>query len=227
MNTIAMVPTPSCLQSADRMPISAIDVVVTVFRQPTTFAAPKHGMLPTGMLDIIKAAAGDEETLSVFSEQKKLSPDQIKQASQFYLQKLLTTAGADNHRKLGLDYDATSLQVKDHKRWLLKWLHPDRNPSKWETQLFVEVGKAAAQVDVSRPNLASPPVAERRHSQGRRKSWGHAERRRPIFSFASFLKSAIVPFVILVFLTGALIAALGRYAADGSAQAQMFGYLKW
>jgi hypothetical protein len=227
MNTIAMVQTPSCLQSAGRMPVSAIDVVVTVFRQPTTFSAAKQGMLPTGMLDVIKAAAGDDDTLKAFSEQKNLSQDHIKQASQFYLQKLLTTAGADNHRKLGLDYGATSLQVKDHKRWLLKWLHPDRNPSKWESLLFVEVGKAAAQIEVMRPNLAAPQVVERRQSQGRRKSWGHAERRRPIFSFASFLKSAIVPFAILVVLTGALIAALGRYAADGSAQAQMFGYLKW
>jgi hypothetical protein len=207
--------------------VSAIDVVLAVFRQPTTFAAPKHGMLPPGMLDIIKAAAGDEDTLNVFSEQKNLSAEQIKQASQFYLQKLLTTAGADNHRKLGLDYGATSLQIKDHKRWLLKWLHPDRNPSKWESLLFVEVGKAAVQIEALKPVLPALPVVERRQSKSRRKTWGHAERRRPIFSLASFMKSAILPFAILVLMTGVLIAAIGRYAADGSAQAQMFGYLKW
>ena len=222
-----MVPMFSCLPSVGKMPLSAIDLVITVFRQPSTFAAPKQGMLPKGMLDVIKAAAGDEETLQTFSDYKKVSTDQIKQASQFYLQKLLTTAGSDNYRRLGLDHGATPLQVKDHKRWLLKWLHPDRNPSKWESQLFVEVGKAAAQLEKSGPELPPPVVVVKRQSGGRRKSWRHAERRRPIFSLASFFKSAIVPVAIMVILTAALIAAIGRYAEDGSAQAQMFGYLKW
>jgi hypothetical protein len=222
-----MATTRNCHRRVPRMPSQAVDVVIAVFRQPSTFLAPKQGMLPKDMLDIIKAASGDETTLQKLSEQKHVSAEQMKQASQFYLQKLLTTAGDDKHRKLCLDYGATPSQIKDHKRWLLKWLHPDRNPSKWESQLFVEVSKAAVMLENAEVAVPPPSTIVQRERRSRRKSWKHAERRRPIFSLASFIKSAIMPFAIMVILTCVLIAAIGRYVDEGSAQAQMFGFLKW
>jgi hypothetical protein len=125
----------------------AIEIALAVYRQPNQFVIPKAGNYPHSMLDVVKSAAGDEVTLQKNSDNLGVSTDQISKASKFYLQKLCASAGDDPLRMLALDIGATQSDIKDHKRWLLKWLHPDRNPSKWEAKFFMAVNQAAQQLE--------------------------------------------------------------------------------
>jgi hypothetical protein len=51
----------------------------------------------------------------------------VIEAARFYLQQLLFRADADCYRILGLEPGASRATARTHMRWLLQWLHPDRN----------------------------------------------------------------------------------------------------
>jgi hypothetical protein len=181
MNTTAMAtPRKSRAQKFDEQG-EALAVALHGYRQPASLASLKSGKLPKGLIDVLKAAAGDEKTLELSSKNYGATQEHIKNASQFYLQALLTTANDNPFRRLALEVDAGVDEIRDHKRWLLKWLHPDRNPNQWETKLFKLVNDAAqklGQADVSTGPLLpqSKQKASRRYEQGRR--WKIENKRR-------------------------------------------------
>jgi hypothetical protein len=170
MNTTAMAtPRKSRAQKFDEQG-EALAVALHGYRQPASLASLKSGKLPKGLIDVLKAAAGDEKTLELSSKNYGATQEHIKNASQFYLQALLTTANDNPFRRLALEVDAGVDEIRDHKRWLLKWLHPDRNPNQWETKLFKLVNDAAqklGQADVSTGPLLpqSKQKASRRYDK--------------------------------------------------------------
>jgi hypothetical protein len=183
----------------------AIDVAVQMFRQPNGFGISRRGELPPGVIDVIKAAAGDEETVRRLAVQKNVEDLQIVEAAQFYLRNVLTSAGHNPHRKLALGQGADAAMIKDHKRWLLKWLHPDRNPSKWENILFAQVKEAALHLE---HNSAIEPAVV---SSGQKRHAAKVRQRRfhPVARSRRSLVLAAARYVAIVLgLASAVFAAL-------------------
>jgi hypothetical protein len=176
---------------------NAIDVAVAVYKQPNQFTVPKPGKYPRSMLDVIKSAAGDEATIETIAERLGMPRETVVQICKFYLQKLLTAGNRHPLHMLVLDVGATAEDIKDHKRWLLKWLHPDRNPSKWESALFLTIGKAVLQLETGQTSkdAMSPAVGKtntRRIVQ--QPDWKYAKGRQRKFGILKLLK----PFILAV-----------------------------
>jgi hypothetical protein len=125
---------------------SAIADALEALNQPDVLPRLMRKTLPPDTLELIKCAATDRATLSRISAERRLEESVLIEASRHYLQHVITSSHSDGYRALGLSSTATSTDIQNHRRWLLKWLHPDRNPSKWETQLFQSVEKAAHQL---------------------------------------------------------------------------------
>jgi inorganic triphosphatase YgiF len=156
----------------------AVVEALEMFRNPVRARSNSKRQLPEGMLSLIKIAAGDEATVSQWAQSCRETPDVIRQAAVFYLQQTIAQSGSDKFRMLGLSAQASKDDVRAHKRWLLKWLHPDLNPSKWQTALFYRISAVAETIvqtegDI-RVNIPALGVA----SQGEQKAHRHSGHRR-------------------------------------------------
>lgn len=198
----------------NKVTTKAIEVALAVYKQPNQFVVPKTGNYPLFMLDVVKSAAGDEATLQKNSADLDVSTEQVSQASKFYLQKLCASAGDDPFRMLALDVGATEADIRDHKRWLLKWLHPDRNPSKWEAKFFMAVNQAAQQIEtgVGIKEHKEPPHlgASGRSHTGRRNRKSLRPRRKPV-GIMSLVKPFFLPMCLVVVCMLVIAALLSNW----------------
>ena len=179
----------------------AIEVALAVYKQPNQFVVPKTGNYPLFMLDVLKSAAGDEATLQKHSDDLDVSTEQISQACKFYLQKLCASAGGDPLRMLALDVSAAQSDIRDHKRWLLKWLHPDRNPSKWEAKFFMAVNQAAQQIETgvgTKGHKETPHLGASGRSHSRRHSRRSLRPRRKPVGVLNLVKPIFLPLCLVV-----------------------------
>jgi hypothetical protein len=131
----------------------ARDIAVDVFSQPVLARRIQRHPLPEGMLEVIQIAAGNRA-----DDNNHLS----QEAAIFFLQQVLVSRENDNFRLLGLNPGASLELIKEHRRWLLKWLHPDRNHNKWESTLFARVNSAALQLEKSNVDM---PATRTKHHQ--------------------------------------------------------------
>lgn len=106
----------------------AVDLMLGVFRSPGRSAVLRTRELPDGVLDVIRIAAGDEQAIAAASASTSLDQADLGTAAGLLLQNLFFFDGADSYRTLGVRPDADAAQIKRHYRWLVRWLHPDRNP---------------------------------------------------------------------------------------------------
>lgn len=166
-----------------------------------------HKRLPLGdgMLDLIKIACEDEGTLATARAELGEQDNVLVEAAKHYLRRLLQEPSSDPYRRLALRPGAPEKAVRDHKRWLLKWLHPDRNPSKWEAQLFAVVNTAAAEVESGAAAVTPPPapVASKRpsrRSKARVAKVVHSPARRMLVTLAPILAVAVFGFAVSVAL---------------------------
>lgn len=124
-----------------------MDIALDLFRRPLMARAVQRSPLPPGMLEVIKVAAGEPFHRDGILRQEGQASPKAQQAAALFLQHALFLGPGDDFRQLGLDPGADQDRIREHKRWLLKWLHPDRNPSKWESALFLRVSQAAERLE--------------------------------------------------------------------------------
>ena len=118
---------------------NALDIALQLYRQPALARNVRRESLPPRVLSVIKIAAGSEEEIVLPADHKPEDMQEIKEAAIFFLQNCLFQSGGDSYRVLGVDHDASAEQMLAHKRWLLKWLHPDRNRNTWEAAYLQRV----------------------------------------------------------------------------------------
>jgi hypothetical protein len=154
----------------------ALDVALDMMQRPLLAKHAQRTPLPEDVLQLIRIAAGSEEDVAWASRTRARANDEIREAAVTFLQQVLFCPGADNFRLLGLGPSATAEELHEHRRWLLKWLHPDRNRNKWESQLFQRVSHAAKAVQESLAHGLSEAVTSRSEPRRRRRH-GRAVRR--------------------------------------------------
>lgn len=147
------------------MVYDAIDLVLLAFREPLRLAEMRECSLPDGVGQIIHLAAGESAILQSIIERTGESEEVLKEASVFFLQQVLFAPGTDSYRTLGVSPDADQDEIRDHYRWLMKWLHPDRNQDAWEAV-------HADRVNVAWQDLKTP---ERRANYDRQTDSAHVQ----------------------------------------------------
>jgi hypothetical protein len=110
--------------------LTAMPVLANIMRQQP---------LPRDVLEVIKIAARCPETVDRAERMTGKSAESIRQAAMLYLQSVLFAAGADHYRVLGVQPTAPHDQIREHMRWLMKWLHPDRQRNDWESAFAARV----------------------------------------------------------------------------------------
>lgn len=212
--------------------LDAIDMALRHTRQSGGQRRMGPAPLPANMLELLKVAAEDSETLARCSLAKGVTPGVLLDSSRFALQKIILESGVDHHRALGLEAGASATQVRDHKRLLLKWLHPDRNHNSWESALFLRVQEAVEKLESgeTRPVVAKPMAVENRKKSGRE----NQTKNRPVANFRPatsrgrvLFRNASIP-VLTIAAAAASIYVASVYGPSGAAaKASLFSLLQW
>src|SRR5688500_8453604 len=150
----------------------AIDIAIDMVSRPLLIREVQRTPLPPGVREVMRLATSSETELELAGKGRSRDAKALQHAAIVFLQQALFYPGADSYRILGLDRGATAKEIRDHRRLLLKWLHPDRNPSSWEQMLFQRVIAAAADLEKSLAKssastaiVVSPPQRQRRRSR--------------------------------------------------------------
>jgi hypothetical protein len=209
----------------------AIETALEAYRHPHAVRTLKRGPIPAGMLTLIKLAAASPEEVEKLVTEETARQLPLREAAAFYLQQLLISAGND-YRQLGLAPGASLQEVKDHKRWLLKWLHPDRNRNSWESALFKRVVASAERLESALREGVQPLPAQktRRHRKPKRAgSWQVAQRRvkQAVGWRSRLLKAAMVAAAIIVVVALAQLALAAMQGTMPSfALSRQFGQIE-
>ena len=89
--------------------------------------------LPEDVGVAIRIAAGECAARDAAVADSGIPPDAVVEACVFFLQQTLFAPGSDSYRILGVHPGDPQERLREHYRWLMKWLHPDRNQDGWET----------------------------------------------------------------------------------------------
>ena len=98
--------------------------------------------LPEGMSHLIRLAAGEESAFLAARGIAGETGETLREAARFYVQQVMFAPTSDSFRVLGVNRDADEPILREHYRWLVRWLHPDRNPDEWEALYADRVNQA-------------------------------------------------------------------------------------
>ena len=134
----------------------AIDIAIDARTKKDTSSLLSVGPLPEGVKDLLRIVA-EGEWLAPATEHvyRKYSAEEVRDASAAFLAGSLFQRTADPYRILGITPDATPEDLRENKRLLLKWLHPDRNPSPGARAYLGRVLEAAEAIETGRAKPAA------------------------------------------------------------------------
>lgn len=190
----------------------AIDLALDLARMPALARTSVPPPIPEDIADLMRVAAGNPQACAHASEATGEPAPVLVEAARFYLQQMLFRPDADCYRILGIDAAAPRAIARSHMRWLLEWLHPDRNSS-WDAIYAERVLRAWHEVSAGKP--ASAVATRRTRSSGRHRSGSAAFRlpwiaqpaiRRQRRRYARILAVCVVP-------TGLLIIVIALWSA--------------
>lgn len=132
--------------------------------------------LPPGILLLLRLAAEDGEALLDAEKITKRARESHRDAAIFFIEQILLASNSDAYRMLGLDKTATTVEMRRHMAYLLKWLHPDRNTDPHKGRLARRVLLAWNQLSAARRALENKSASgQSKHAP--RNHW--PTRRRP------------------------------------------------
>jgi len=141
----------------------AINMALDLTRMPAFAASMSASPLPPGVLEVIRIAAESPEACRAAALNTGQPEPVLIEAARFYLQQVLFREEADCFRTLGIRPDQSRTSARDHMRWLLRWLHPDRNRD-WDAVYAKRVVNAWREVSqAGRNSRATAGPAQRRN----------------------------------------------------------------
>ncbi|MEJ2378571.1 MAG: J domain-containing protein [Pseudolabrys sp.] len=96
-------------------------------RMPALARSAVAPAIPPNVIELMRIAAESPKACEDAVAATGEPVEALVEASRFYLQHVLFRPDADSYRILGLQPDASRATARNHMRWLLQWLHPDRN----------------------------------------------------------------------------------------------------
>lgn len=120
----------------------ALEQALAYYRAPAMLPVARERRLPDDVLDVLRIAAGDESLAAQLSDSTGEAQATVVDAAVFFVQQVLFAPGADSYRVLGVNTDAPDARIKENYRWLVRWLHPDRNLDDWDSVYAERVNRA-------------------------------------------------------------------------------------
>ncbi len=124
----------------------ALEQALAYYRAPALLAMAAQRPLPEDVIVLLRLAAGDRGQAAQSAEASGESPERVAEAAVFFVQQVMFGAGDDPHRVLGVNPDAPPSRIREHYRWLVRWLHPDRNADDWDNVYADRVTRAWQQL---------------------------------------------------------------------------------
>lgn len=84
------------------------------------------------LLTVIQLAAASQPLLEDTARRLDMGEGSVLEAARFYLQQVLFEGEPEAYRTLAVAPDADIADIREHYRWLQRWLHPDRRGEDWE-----------------------------------------------------------------------------------------------
>src|SRR6516162_6964503 len=148
-----------------------IELALDLARMPALARSSVVPPLPPNVIELMRIAAASPEACHAAVVQTGEPTTVVIEAARFYLQQVLFRTDADCYRILGIKPTASRATARDHMRWLLEWLHPDRNKGSWDAVYAERVLKAWREVSGS-----EGPVVKPSHSRTYSKKKRHINR---------------------------------------------------
>lgn len=145
---------------------SAIDIALEAHRRPELLSLMSASPLPRDVKKLLRIAANGAQSELKGKRYGDHSPDAIQEVSTAFLSVILFSKRSDPYRVLGLNPGASGDEVRENKRLLLKWLHPDRNLTGknggQNRELLSRVLEAAAEIEgkpqIRAQQVVPPPI---------------------------------------------------------------------
>ena len=119
-----------------------IEFALDLARMPVLARSSAAPALPPNILELMRIAAACPEACEAAVARTGEPALVVIEAARFYLQQVLFRPEADSYRILGIEPTASRETARNHMRWLLEWLHPDRNNNSWDAVYAERVLKA-------------------------------------------------------------------------------------
>jgi hypothetical protein len=178
----------------------ALQCAIELYLQPVKARKFERNPLPHGVFELLQIAAQGEEKADEFSQIAGLSAPDLYRAVTFYLQAVVFHQAASDQRLLALTDGFDAETLRNHKRMILKWLHPDRNHNRWESKLFLRVQSAAKRLEQTFKDGGlldnGIPKAEKQTRRRHEHSPRLSPRPHNASNITLFFKNAILPLMI-------------------------------
>ena len=194
-----------------------IEMALDLTRMPALGRRSVVPPLSPNIIELMRIAAANPEACRDAVAQTGEPRHVVIEAARFYLQQVLFRPDADCYRILGIQPAASRATAREHMRWLLEWLHPDRhtNNNSWDTVYAERVLKAWREVSngsAAKPSFelarASSVQKRKRRSPATRLPWIEREAGRSLA-----MRNPYRTFVLWAVPTGVVIVVLALWSA--------------
>jgi hypothetical protein len=145
-----------------------IDFALDLARMPALARTSVLPAIPPDIIELMRIAAASPEACEAAVAKTGEPKSVVIEAARFYLQHVLFRPDADCYRILGIDRTASRATARCHMRWLLQWLHPDRNNNSWDAVYAERVLKAWHEMSASDGHAANLSVPRARASSNKK-----------------------------------------------------------
>ena len=192
-----------------------IELALDLARMPALARRSTVPPLPPNIVELMRIAAASPEDCRAAVAQTGEPRHVLIESARFYLQQVLFRPDADCYRILGVQPATSRATAREHMRWLLEWLHPDRNynNNSWDAVYAERVLKAWR--EVSNGSAAKPNLALARASSGqnkKRRSIRLAWIERPVQGRSLAIRNPYRAFVLIPI--GLVIIVLALWSAN-------------
>ncbi len=136
----------------------AIDLALDLARMPAIAPSMAAAPLPVDVLEVIQIAAESQDACRAAALATRQPEPVLVEAARFYVQQILFPPEADCYRVLGIRPGDSREVARLHMRWLLQWIHPDRNGG-WDAVYAKRILKAWREVSTGSGTTASCQTA--------------------------------------------------------------------
>src|SRR5215472_3976224 len=126
-----------------------IELALDLARMPALARSSGAPTIPPNVIELMRVAAACPEACHAAVAQTGEPTTTVIEAARFYLQQVLFRPDADCYRILGIKPTASRATAREHMRWLLEWLHPDRNKGSWDAVYAERVLRAWREVSAA------------------------------------------------------------------------------
>jgi len=192
-----------------------IELALDLARMPALARSSVAPPLPPNIIELMRIAAAAPEACQAAVAQTGEPRHVLVESARFYLQQVLFRPDADCYRILGIQPSASRTAAREHMRWLLEWLHPDRNNNNsWDAVYAERVLKAWR--EVSNGSAVKPNVALARASSNQNKKWRSMRLvwiERPVHGRSLAIRNPYRAFTLLAAPIGLVIIILALWSA--------------